>query len=190
MLPFMLTISFILHILAFFWIMLLTLKLNRNNEIESTNIQKEIEDILQTYLTEMKDENEKLLNQIEKSGNTNNVVHTDVISGSKRQVDTIKRNTISTYKRLPTEVSDKPVKQLYRNTTPPKEEPMTLEQPKKEYVPPQPSSDDQFVPSLTSQVLLLNEQGFTPNQIAQKLNKGQTEIELLLKFRQESKENT
>lgn len=41
-----------------------------------------------------------------------------------------------------------------------------------------------YVQSLTAQALLLQEQGMELDEIAKKLNKGRTELELLLKFRQ------
>lgn len=42
--------------------------------------------------------------------------------------------------------------------------------------------------SLLEEVVYLQEQGLTNEEIAKKLHKGQTEIELLLKFRQKNQE--
>ncbi|EKN63910.1 coupling factor for flagellin transcription and translation [Schinkia azotoformans LMG 9581] len=144
MYPYMLTISFILHVFAFFWIFLLSMRLKRTNEIEKrqAEIQKEIEDLFQSYLLEMKEENEKLLNLIDKS-------------------------------KPPINKREKVTQQPYQ----------TQEKPKpKEYTPPMPSAQDRFEQSLNSKVVLLHEQGFKAEEIAQKLNKGKTEIELILKF--------
>ncbi|KEF39904.1 hypothetical protein M670_00928 [Schinkia azotoformans MEV2011] len=144
MYPYMLTISFILHVFAFFWIFLLSMRLKRTNEIEErqAEIQKEIEDLFQSYLLEMKEENEKLLNLIDKS-------------------------------KPPINKREKVTQQSYQ----------TQEKPKpKEYTPPMPSAQDRFEQSLNSKVVLLHEQGFKAEEIAQKLNKGKTEIELILKF--------
>ncbi len=149
MYPYMLTICFILHLFAFFWIFLLSMRLKRSNEIEKrqAEIQKEIEDLFQSYLLEMKEENEKLLNLIDKSNST--LTPTPVV---KRE---------------------KVTQQLYQ----------TQEKPKpKEYTPPMPTAQDRFEQSLNSKVVLLHKQGFKTEEIAQKLNKGKTEIELILKF--------
>lgn len=43
--------------------------------------------------------------------------------------------------------------------------------------------EDAYEPTLTSQVLALNDKGFSVTEIAKKLNKGKGEISLLLKFK-------
>lgn len=146
MYPYLLTISFILHLLAFFWIFLLSLRLKRANEIEKrqVEIQKEIEDLFQSYLMEMKEENEKLLNYIDKPT------------------------------KSPIMAREKVTQQIYQT---PKGKTKT-----KEYTPPVPTTQERFEPTLNSKVVLLHEQGFKTEEIAQKLNKGKTEIELILKF--------
>ncbi len=57
----------------------------------------------------------------------------------------------------------------------------------KDYVPPAPgSADESYQPSLQSQVLHLKDQGLTTDQIAKKLDRGKTEIELVVKFQQKN----
>ncbi|HHW38907.1 MAG TPA: coupling factor for flagellin transcription and translation [Bacillales bacterium] len=150
MYPLLLVISFILHLFAFFWIFLLSMRLKRTNDIEKrqAEIQNEIEDLFQSYLFEMKEENEKLLNLIDKS---------------KAPVNKTRK---------------KVTQQLYQT-----QENQTQEKPKqKEYTPPMPAAPDRFEQSLNSKVILLHEQGLKVEEIARKLNKGKTEIELILKF--------
>lgn len=152
MYPFLLVISFILHLFAFFWIFLLSMRLKRANEIEKrqAEIQKEIEDLFQSYLFEMKEENEKLLKLIAKPTKPVN--------------------------KNPIDNRGKATQQIYQTQ---------MEKPKpkpKEYTPPVPNVEDRFETSLNSKVILLHEQGLKAEEIAQKLNKGKTEIELILKF--------
>lgn len=54
------------------------------------------------------------------------------------------------------------------------------------YHPPTPEQDDMFEQSLTSQVLTLSNQGFSVTEIAQKLNKGKGEVQLLLKLKKKN----
>ncbi|MFQ3543305.1 hypothetical protein Q7A53_04410 [Halobacillus rhizosphaerae] len=57
----------------------------------------------------------------------------------------------------------------------------------KDYVPPAPdSTDESYQPTLQSQVLLLKDQGLSNDQIAKRLNRGKTEIELVIKFKQKN----
>ena len=152
----MLTISFILHLFAFFWIFLLSMRLKRTNEIEKrqAEIQKEIEDLFQSYLLEMKEENEKLLHLIDKST----------------------KNPVNNREKVTQRIVQPQNPQKLRTTS-------QQEKPKpKEYTPPVPTARDRFEPSINSKVILLHEQGFKAEEIAQKLNKGKAEIELILKF--------
>ncbi|RWZ60465.1 coupling factor for flagellin transcription and translation [Halobacillus fulvus] len=63
-----------------------------------------------------------------------------------------------------------------------------LKETKKEsYVPPVPEEEAPlYEPSLTSRILELKRKGYTIEEIARQLNRGKTEIELLLKFQQKS----
>lgn len=164
MYPLLLAISFILHLFALFWIFLLSMRLKRANEIEKrqAEIQNEIEDLFQSYLLEMKEENEKLLNLIGKSTNH---------AGMEQK---------------PPANNRKMTHQIYQTQNPEKLRTSSQqEKPKpkpKEYIPPVPIVEDRLETSLNSQVVLLHEQGFKAEEIAQKLNKGKTEIELILKF--------
>ncbi|UOQ43030.1 hypothetical protein MUN89_13855 [Halobacillus salinarum] len=55
------------------------------------------------------------------------------------------------------------------------------------YQPPAPKEEESaYQPSLHSKVYQLKEQGLNNEEIARKLNKGKTEIDLLIKFQQEN----
>jgi len=174
MYPLLLAISFILHLFAFFWIFLLSIRLKRASEIENrqNEIQKEIEDLFQSYLLEMKEENEKLLNMLEKSPNTK-ISKTAPVKNDRINVETYE---------VPENLRSKVTQQVYQNQNPQKPRLSSEEEKKKDYVPPIPIGEDKFEQSLSSQVVLLHEKGLQPAEIAQKLNKGKAEIELLLKF--------
>ncbi|WP_458413876.1 coupling factor for flagellin transcription and translation [Schinkia sp. CFF1] len=161
MYPLLLTISFILHLFAFFWIFLLSLRLKAANENETkeSEIQKEIEDMFQAYLLEMKEENEKLMNMLEKSTKDKISEVTEVKQAISKHDEDKPTQTISAY-AAPVGFRSKP----------------------KDYVPPLPMGEERIEQSLASQVLFLREKGLKPDEIAQKLNKGKAEIELLLKF--------
>lgn len=190
MISLLIAISFILHLLAFFWIILLTVRIKRSNEIEvrQAQVQREIEDMFQAYLLEMKEENEKLLNTIQKSGN-NNKVKTTVPAKQRVNVNELipdQPEPTSPYKPS-LFIQGKRVEQIYKSQKPQQPRSSTLQEKQTDYQPPIPVGEDQFEQSLTSQVIRLHEKGFEINEIARKLNKGKTEIELLLKFREQSK---
>lgn len=184
MYPLLLALSFVLHLFAFFLIILLSMRLKRANEIEKRQmeIQKEIEDVFQSYMLEMKEENEKLLKMIEKAANSH---ESKIPTGKKTVITNNKSNqieSVETYKP-PVKLQGKLTQQIYKNQKPLKPNTSLVQDKAHEYKPPVPVGEDQYEQSLTSQVVLLHEKGFKPDEIAQKLNKGKTEIELLLKFR-------
>jgi hypothetical protein len=136
------------------------MRLKRTNEIEKrqAEIQKEIEDLFQSYLLEMKEENDKLLNLIDKS-------------------------TIHQPAKIPAVNNrGKGTPQMNQTQVPGKQRSSSHQEKPKEYKPLVPAVEDRFEHSLNSQIVLLHEQGLKTEEIAQKLNKGKTEIELILKF--------
>lgn len=160
MVSIVLFISFILHFVTLFIILLLFLKWNKVKQIEAeqNNMRREIEEIFSAYLLELKEENEKftqIANEITRGRNygqpqkqNREVTFTDRSSNQDDMKDVIDGPPIS------------------------------------EYVPPTPEFKEVYDQSFPSQVLELHNNGYTVNEIAQKLNKGKTEIELVLKFHQ------
>lgn len=174
MYPLLIAISFILHLFAFLWILLLTIRIKRFKEIEAKQIevQKEIEDLFQAYIIEIKEENEKLLNMIEKSGQPN-ITRTNPTIPSTESYNNTDASSINMYNKA---------QHVYQTQKPQKQTTATSKDRSIDYKPPVPVGEDQFEQTLTTQVILLHEKGYEPNEIARKLNKGKTEIELLLKF--------
>ncbi|WP_163579897.1 DUF6115 domain-containing protein [Gracilibacillus saliphilus] len=154
MLYILLLFSFIIHIVTFIIIRQLKLKQDTLAGVEDNVNQqvKNIEDTLAVYLVELKEENEKFVQQVEKfnsnnSDNNNQKQHE--VRKSVKEVNTPKQST-------------------------------------KEY---QPIShveqvEDVVERSTTASVLHLHEKGYTVDEIAKELDKGKTEVELLLKFQQ------
>ncbi|MBB5323646.1 hypothetical protein HNQ34_000738 [Anoxybacillus tepidamans] len=160
MTAFLFIISFALHALSLFIIILLYLQLSRIKEVEKRQSQfiKEMEQTVSAYLVEWKEENERFLNVLSKKMN--------------------RRNDDGEAKR-PSEM--RPQKGEWTlsldhvEKMKDKVEISTVYAKKNE----QPSAS-----SLVEQVLQLQKEGKTIEEIAKLLKKGKTEIELLLKFRQ------
>ncbi|WP_018932645.1 DUF6115 domain-containing protein [Gracilibacillus lacisalsi] len=154
MLYILLLFSFIIHIVTFVIIRQLKLKQDTLAGVEDNVNQqvKNIEDTLAVYLVELKEENEKFVQQVEKfnsnnSDNNNQKQHE--ASKSVKEVHTPKQST-KEYQAI------SHVEQV----------------------------EDVVERSTTASVLHLHEKGYTVDEIAKELDKGKTEVELLLKFQQ------
>ncbi|OIJ13137.1 hypothetical protein BKP37_11560 [Anaerobacillus alkalilacustris] len=162
---YLLAVSFLLHLVSFYLIIVLIQKTNSKKDLTETNelesIKREIEDLLISYTTEMKEENEKLLSDIERKRITKGVSEL-----------TIKSND---YKD-----------DLHVNSSAPHIQKNVLQKVIEEddaYTPPLVSvTEDSLEQSNTAKVLSFAKQGYTSKEIAKKLNMGDGEVELLLKF--------
>lgn len=189
MIPFVLTISFVIHLILILVIILLSIRINRLHELEDKHkvFKKDIDELFSSYLMEMKEENDKFLNTINKiDQNKRKNINAAPVKGRLGIESTVRKQDVK--ESPPATLNKSPLKsnqevKLNRPIQKVKEE---NEEQKTEYEPPQLNEQDSYVQSLEAQVLLLQKQGLTPQEIAQKLNRGKTEIELLLKFRNES----
>jgi hypothetical protein len=163
MLAFLLTISFLLHALSLWIIILLYLRLAKVKEMEKQQQQmiEEIEQTFSAYLLEWKEENERFLAELAAmSANRPRTDHSPPKDSAKSQADG-------------------------NETTMPSEETEALPS----YFPNIDEIKDivdirqQPISSAADRVWQLYEQGKTVEEIAKILNKGKTEVELLLKFR-------
>lgn len=169
-------VNFTLIIIVFFLIILLYLRQSRllNMENDRASTIKEMEDLLTAYIIEMKDENEKFLKQMnirdrakpkkeEKSSTT--LIHEkknaspqsssiDLFVGEENPLHLLPK-----YEENKQDVSNK------------KEELSVID-------------EEETIDSIVNKAMKLQNQGLSINEIAKRLNKGKTEIELLLKFRQ------
>ncbi|WP_421384629.1 hypothetical protein ACOJQI_07950 [Bacillus salacetis] len=181
-------ISFILNIAALLAIVILYTRQNRLLEVEKRQEKavREMEDIISSYLLEMKEDNERFIQQFQ-------AVNEGNFSRSQEKVEKIKQAAEKaqndhnhhheagvenkainnhSYKR------QNAVKAYSQNTV--KEESIDSEK----HIPPvEPSKED----TVYNQIQTLQEKGYTLDDIAKELGRGITEIELLLKFRQNKK---
>ncbi|MFD2657175.1 DUF6115 domain-containing protein [Gracilibacillus thailandensis] len=154
MLYILLLFSFIIHIVTFVIIRQLKLKQDTLVGVEDNVNQqvKNIEDTLAVYLVELKEENEKFVQQVEKfnrNNSDNNNQKQPEVRKSVKEVHTPKQST-KEYQAIAH------VEQV----------------------------EDVVERSTTASVLHLHEKGYTVDEIAKELDKGKTEVELLLKFQQ------
>ncbi|MCL6586002.1 MAG: hypothetical protein K6T72_05675 [Anoxybacillus sp.] len=164
MTAFLLTISFVLHALSLFIIILLYLQLTKVKEVEKRQAQmiEEMEQTVSAYFIEWKEENDRFLQTLSQTLQR----RPDV----KKEEKTKRAETTSSHVPLEREKSEwSPLAHVdqMKDTV----EIRTIK-------PPSPPL------SLAEEAAKLYEEGKTIEEIAKKLKKGKTEIELLLKFRQ------
>lgn len=158
MTTFLLVISLILHAVGFYFIVLLFMKFQSVKHIEERQaaMLAETEQSLTAYLIELKDENEKLITKMK---------HMQHSEHKWKESIAPKKSDAS----FPVEDTGFPVPSYTH------EDRVEISARKPEPIRPQ---------TIEEQAFHLNQKGFSAEEIAKQLNKGITEIELLLKFRQ------
>ncbi|MET3194491.1 hypothetical protein [Bacillus sp. OAE603] len=180
---------FILFLLLCVWNVYLTMQLSKYKEIETSlfHIKQETEDVLYSFIEEWKEENEQFLNKLSDNSNNNKQVekappinrNESFVSKKPNLVkrfDFVEKQTEIDYKDLLLNDSDqnniseriqnreKPVAESVKPT-----EKLAIERPSN---------------SLLDEIISMKNDGLTTDEIAKKLDKGKTEIELMLKLRQ------
>ncbi len=158
-------ILFLINVLLAFALLLLYMRQNKLMGIEKRQqlVLKESEQVMASLLEEIKDENEKLLSRLMESRETED-----------KTTDAITANIIMEEKKLVPATEEHQDVQEEARPLESKQDPQSKSDVSDDATGPQP---------LREQVELLAEQGLTVTDIARKLNKGKTEIELLMKFR-------
>lgn len=158
----LITVLFLMNIMFAFVVLLLFMRQNRLMEIEKRqkHMLEESEQVMYALLEEIKEENERLLRNM-----------------TEKQEEALTKREYTPEALIeeiyPNQKSTEPLmEQLELDEIPVKKEPVDLEDPE----PPR-----ELLP-IKEQVNLLASQGLSVTQIAKKLNKGKTEIELLIKF--------
>ncbi|WP_100403041.1 DUF6115 domain-containing protein [Bacillus sp. FJAT-42315] len=143
--------SLILNAVALFAIILLFLRQNRLFDLKNQQqkMAQEMEEMMDAYLLEMKEENEKFIEQLSQKASVNEVKP----SPAPEQV-----LLIPNLQRARAVKGYKTASSTNEHTTPLKKK------------------------QVEDEIDLLHKQGFTVEEIAKKLNKGKTEVELALKF--------
>ncbi|KPL61110.1 DUF6115 domain-containing protein [Rossellomorea vietnamensis] len=167
MFTFLLFISFLLNIVSLLSIVILYSRQNRfvNMEKEQKKIIVEMEDIISAYLIEMKEENDEFMRNF--STQVRNDKETVLHSEENEQEDLVPSEKVTKWTGTGYKRASQAYKQMKDHGKDPDEQSQESEQ-------------DPFI----KQVLTLREKGMSIEEIAESLGKGQTEIELLLKFRQ------
>ncbi|WP_141433441.1 hypothetical protein [Bacillus sp. 03113] len=198
MLIFLLLISFFLNIVAFFFIIILFLRQNRFIELEKKQerINSEMEDLFSSYLIEMKEENDEFLKKIQLFMKTNK--KPKEASEKKEEFRIMEKSmndqhlsfqklqAIKSYTTKPAKLEEEMKIPIYHQEN--HKDDLLLSSKKKAEPVSQESAPMQnrknTDQTLFNQVKMLEHEGLSTEEIAKKLNKGKTEIELLLKFKQ------
>ncbi|MDQ0156787.1 DUF6115 domain-containing protein [Robertmurraya andreesenii] len=206
-----LILSFVLNGIAFFCIIILYLRQNRFLEVEKKQekLISEMEEVISSYLVEMTEENEKFIQRVKElipnfqapPSEESSTIDTAQVNlkgpqgfepeMEKQEPPTFRRGTVFQAVQAYKNISDSDNKKH-------KETPLTTEtelqlkknlpEEKAEQKENNTTSSDLYTQSFYYQALLLQKQGLSIEDIARRLNKGKTEIELLFKLRQNKKE--
>jgi hypothetical protein len=172
---------FALLALAFFLIILLYLKMTQLKEIEikQERLLKEFENVITSYVMEIKEDNEVFLNRIQqvqqtpnKSENNGNIDISELEGKNKESIQIIEPDltTEDIQDLLPAYANQKETEQITISEI--------------EFTQKKTGDNESNEDVLVKDIDHLIKLGLTYENIAKKLNKGQTEIELLHKFRQ------
>ncbi|WP_108669666.1 hypothetical protein [Peribacillus acanthi] len=212
---FLVTISILLNLVSIFAIIILYQRQNRLVQAESKQgkIIEELEDILQSFLLEMKDDNEKFMSQVQKATEmkvapvSSNPLHPslEISNGIVSKVSHLDEKSsislnqnpnlvLNSYKQSTLQELDDDVMDFSEKIFTQKDKVEITIPPHSSNQKPESQFKDTFKQQLSKhnvkkdstiqeQIDELLEKGLSLEQIAKKLNKGKTEIELLLKFK-------
>ncbi|PSL51216.1 hypothetical protein B0H94_101126 [Salsuginibacillus halophilus] len=171
--------SFLLHVGSILAIVLLLQKIRRlENGRDFDDAKREIEDVLMTYTEEMKDDNRRLLQELNQKEVKPEAVYTKQPAPPQttehKQAETREEKAPTSFQSL-----------LKTHAQATYQAPASSDhETEREVDPPEPKQADAFEQSPQSAVYTLAEQGYEAVDIARKLDMGRGEVELLLKFRQ------
>jgi hypothetical protein len=160
---YLLIIGIVTQVIMFSWIIVLHMKINklRYIEKESEKLQQGTEDILMSFMLEIKEENEKFLKKVKNLSTMEyKEEKKEILAKHESSID-VKEETIE-----------------YKEFLPRFEESLPL--PIEELV----DQEEQTLENIAKEAERLLQEGHRIEEIAKRLNKGKTEIELLVKFRQ------
>ena len=157
-----------LNAIALFFIILLFIRQNRLYEVkkQQETMIRDMEEVMSAYLLEMKEENEQFLQQFNtiETRRTERPPHSPTAAEDETE-DPSSLQTPNLHRLR--------AANLYRNSL--AASPLTKEEQDGE----ESGQEENF---LLSQVIFLQKKGLTIEEIAKRLDKGKTEIELALKF--------
>lgn len=148
---------FLLQLISFYLIVLLYSKLDKVKDLEKKQNQvlAEIEDSFGAYIAEMKDENNRLLEELKNTEKPVSSAHQNIVKETNKKA-------IASFEQPKSYVSKKLATNSYLKTL---------------------ASTEKKVPITTKEkVLFYDEEGKSIEEIAKLLQIGKTEVELFLKF--------
>lgn len=169
----LLLISLLLHVVAFYFIVVLYTKYSNVKELSDSGrkMLEETEASMTSFLIEMKDDNERLIQNLKRF--ENNLDDNNKQKTKERENVLSKANTIINNKKEYVMTDNHDEFPDYLSSINEVEDIIEINQ----------SPQEKNLP-FEIEAINLYKNGYTVEQIAKKLNKGKTEIELLLKFRQ------
>lgn len=199
MTAFLLAISLLLNIVALLAIILLYLRQNKlmDTEKRQEKVLIEMEEVISAYLVQMREENDDFISKLSKV----NVKNDTSIKEKSIPVNLDRKNDLDISKADETSMplarasiyqASKAYKQNLRATEDilgEKESFSSLKETESVICSDSSQSIKEENPSsINDQVFILKKQGMSAGDIAKKLGKGKTEVELMLKFRQNQQE--
>lgn len=170
------TFNFVLIVLAFYLILHLYQRIRLIQQSDPKRIADDIQQVFETYLEEVRKENDRLIADLKKSRDNANSGESavDKVRHVQPPAAAVDRETVpepagkdGTFKKI--------LDGQIRHTD---KEGGTEDL----WVPPVDEITDSFEESLFVQAMKMHQEGLTVTEIAKKLNRGKGEIELLLKF--------
>lgn len=186
----LIAVLFFLQLISFYFLIILNTKLAKFKDLEKKQerLMREMDDTISVYLTEMKDENDRLIKELQ------NVSQSEIAASSLQQTEQY---------MTPQEQPSLPVVHEVKSDSS-----LSLEKDARIYVPKnivanaysrqqhtsskmvktapplkvEEQKEAEKLLTVEQQALELAKQGKSPEEIAKQLQKGKTEIELLLKF--------
>ncbi|MEQ6356423.1 hypothetical protein ABNX05_17485 [Lysinibacillus sp. M3] len=190
----LIAVLFILQLLSFYFLIILNTKLAKFKDLEKKQerLMREMDDTISVYLAEMKDENDRLIQELQrasKSGTPMNAVKQEeqIVRQQEQPSSLIKEeSTVDGSVSLDQEPRIYVPKNIVANAYSRQQQSGAKAEAKVVHSAQQPSEATEKEESkpltLEQQAIELAKQGKTSEEIAKQLQKGKTEIELLLKF--------
>ncbi|KOP79027.1 hypothetical protein AMS59_08295 [Lysinibacillus sp. FJAT-14745] len=194
----LIVVLFILQLISFYFLIILNTKLAKFKDLEKKQerLMREMDDTISVYLADMKDENDRLIQELQRVSKsetqTNAVKQEEQIVRQKEQEQppslTKEESTVDGSISLDNEQRIYVPKNIVANAYSRQQQTGAKTEAKVVHSDHQATdaTKKQEAKPLTveQQAVELAKQGKTPEEIAKQLQKGKTEIELLLKFHQ------
>ena len=196
---FFIMINLILNIIAILSIIILFLRQGKLFKLEDSQKKtiQEMEELLSSFVLEMKEDNEQLIKRMEYLKRENHFQNqtdfeqpTSIKISTEKTIDKDvweKNNDLYQSNRLEKTVGNYAVKAYQQQS---KLERVDPKAPMKENEHPKKHKNINSIQqeSLADQIWSLKNEGYSPEEIAQKMKKGKSEIDLLLKFQESHQE--